>query len=87
MPRPLFRLGDVRRQRSDIGRQNQTSNICSLPFSKIRRINHYMNKPKQHHSISCASDAAFLYLIGDYIALVLVEFSHCALVNKNWTRN
>lgn len=35
-----------------------------------------MNKPKQHHSISCASGAAFLYLIGNYIALVLVEFSH-----------
>lgn len=35
-----------------------------------------MNKPKQNHSISCASGAAFLYLIGDYISLVLVEFSH-----------
>lgn len=74
MPCPLFRLGDFRRQRLDV--KNQTSDICSLPFSKIRRINHYMNKPKQHHSISCASGAAFLYLIGDYIALVLVEFSH-----------
>lgn len=35
-----------------------------------------MNKPKQHHSISCTSGAAFLYLIGNYITLVLVEFSH-----------
>ena len=32
MPYPLFRLGDVRRQRLDV--KNQTSDICSLP-SKV----------------------------------------------------
>lgn len=40
-----------------------------------------MNNPKQHHSISCASGAAFFYLIGDYIALVLAGILSLAIRN------
>lgn len=40
-----------------------------------------MNNPKHHHSISCASGAAFFYLIGDYIALVLAGILSLAIRN------
>lgn len=40
-----------------------------------------MNNPKYHHSISCASGAAFFYLIGDYIALVLAGILSLAIRN------
>lgn len=40
-----------------------------------------MNNPKYHHSISCASGAALLYLIGDYIALVLAGILSLAIRN------
>lgn len=40
-----------------------------------------MNNPKHHHSISCASGAAFFYLIGDYTALVLAGILSLAIRN------
>lgn len=40
-----------------------------------------MNNPKHHHTISCASGAAFFYLIGDYIALVLAGILSLAIRN------
>lgn len=40
-----------------------------------------MNHQNHHHSISCASGAAFFYLIGDYIALVLVGILSLAIRN------
>lgn len=40
-----------------------------------------MNCQNHHHSISCASGAAFFYLIGDYIALVLAGILSLAIRN------
>ncbi len=57
------------------------SNVSQSHSLIYKKEYHHMNNPKHHHSISCASGAAFFYLIGDYIALVLAGILSLAIRN------